>query len=149
MPWITEQSEWLNMLGAATRQEDFSQQSAHSCCLESTNTRKVWIVWLNDQHGPLWFSHIHDTGQLKSIGEVIHNLFNPHWFQCSISQYELVAQWFRYLPAEPEAGSLIPHCTSLTGAGLDDLLGPFQLCSSKIKGLLDSSVAQWWSVMHS
>ena len=31
-----------------------------------------------------------------------------------------VAQWFRSPAVEPEVGSLIPCCTSLTGVGLDD-----------------------------
>ena len=42
------------------------------------------------------------------------------------------AQWFRCLAAKPEVGSSIPHCASLTGVGLNDPEGPFQLCSSKI-----------------
>ena len=44
----------------------------------------------------------------------------------------MIAQWFRYLTAELEAGSLIPDCASLTGAGLDNPQGPFQLCNSKV-----------------
>ena len=39
---------------------------------------------------------------------------------CWISQdlLDTVDQWYRYLIAEPEFGSSVPHCASLTGAGL-------------------------------
>ena len=41
-----------------------------------------------------------------------------------------IAQWFKSLAVEPEVGSSIPRCVSWTGAGCDDLSGPFQLRSS-------------------
>lgn len=50
-----------------------------------------------------------------------------------------ILKCFRCLAVEPEVGSSIPHCVSSTGAGLNDLWGPFQLCSSTILNFVGCS----------
>ena len=43
-----------------------------------------------------------------------------------------VAQLYWSLAADPKVGSSISRCASLTGGGLNNPEGPFELCSSKI-----------------